>query len=105
MRNPQVWSTTSVPRHQQQNKIQSHTNEAQDWEGDFKLVIGQLRGEYEAKEGRMQKYLKLTNQLVQEFNQVDFTEVPQSQNSKASEVARKASSEEQTGSLDLKVEV
>ena len=53
----------------------------------------------------MQKYLKLTNQLVQEFNQVDFTEVPQSQNSEASEVARKASSEEQTGSLDLKVEV
>lgn len=31
---------------------------------DFKLVIGQIRGEYKAKEGRMQKYLKLTNQLV-----------------------------------------
>lgn len=69
------------------------------------MVIRQVRGEYEAKEGRMQKYLKLTNQLVQEFNQVDFTEVPQSQNSEASEVARQASSEEQTSSLDLKVEV
>ena len=38
-----------------------------------KLVIGQIRGESEAKEGRMQKYLKLTNQLIQEFDQVDFT--------------------------------
>ena len=39
---------------------------------DSKLVIGQIKGEYEAKKCRMQKYLKLTNQLVQEFNQVDF---------------------------------
>ena len=26
-----------------------------------KLVIGQIKGEYEVKEGKMQKYLKLTN--------------------------------------------
>ena len=45
---------------------------------DSKLVIGQIREEYEVKQGRMQKYLKLRNQLVQEFNQVDFTQVPQS---------------------------
>ena len=72
---------------------------------DSKLVIGQIKGEYEAKENRMQKYLKLTNQLVQEFDQVDFTQVPQSQNSEADEVARQASSEEGTSSSDLKVEV
>ena len=28
---------------------------------DSKLVIGQIKGEFEAKERRMQKYLKLTN--------------------------------------------
>ena len=28
---------------------------------DSQLVIGQVRGEYKAKEARMQKYLKLTN--------------------------------------------
>ena len=28
---------------------------------DSQLVIGQVRGEFEAKETRMQKYLKLTN--------------------------------------------
>lgn len=31
---------------------------------DSKLVIGQIKGEYEAKEDRMQKYLKLINQLI-----------------------------------------
>lgn len=28
---------------------------------DLKLVIGQINGEYEAKESRMQRYLKLMN--------------------------------------------
>ena len=31
---------------------------------DSKLVLGQIKGEYKAKESKMQKYLKLTNQLV-----------------------------------------
>lgn len=72
---------------------------------DSKLVIGQIKGEYEAKEGRMQKYLKLMNQLVEEFDQVDYIQVPRSQNSKADEVVRQASLEEGMGSPDLKVEV
>ena len=32
-------------------------------QSDSKLVIGQIKGEYEAKEERMQKYLKLTKHL------------------------------------------
>ena len=40
------------------------------------LVIRQIKEEYEAKESRMQKYLRLMSQLVQEFNQVDFAQVP-----------------------------
>ena len=75
------------------------------FKSDSKLVIGQIRGEYEVKEGRMQKNLKLTNQLIQEFDQIDFTQVPRSQNSEANEVARQASSEERTSTPDLKVEV
>ena len=43
---------------------------------NFELVIVQIKGEYEAKEGRMQKYLKLMNQLVQEFDQMDFIQFP-----------------------------
>ena len=72
---------------------------------DSKLVIGQIKGEYEAKEGKMQKYLKLTNQLIQEFDQVGFIQVPQSQNSEADEVARQASSEEGMDLPILKVEL
>ena len=53
----------------------------------------------------MQKYLKLMNQLVQEFDQVDFTQIRRRQNSEADEVARQASSEEGTSLLNLKVEV
>ena len=42
-------------------------------QSDSKLVIRQINGEYEAKEDRMQKYLRLMNYLTQEFDQVDFT--------------------------------
>ena len=33
-------------------------------QNDSRLVIGQIRGEYEAKEERMQKYLRLTKYLT-----------------------------------------
>lgn len=52
-------------------------------QSDSKLAIGQIKGEYEAKENRMQKYLRLTDKLTQEFDQVDFTQVPKNQNSEA----------------------
>ena len=41
-------------------------------QNDSKLVIGQIRREYEAKEERMQKYLRLTKHLTQEFDTVEF---------------------------------
>ena len=47
-------------------------------QSDSKLVIGQIRGEYEAKEERMQKYLKLARQLAQEFDTVEFIQIPSS---------------------------
>ena len=39
---------------------------------DSKLVIGQIKEEYEAKEERKQKYLRLTKHLTQEFDKVEF---------------------------------
>ena len=47
-------------------------------QNDSKLVIGQIRGEYEAKEERMQKYLGLTKHLTHEFDKVEFVQVPRS---------------------------
>ena len=59
-------------------------------QNDSKLVIGQIRGEYEAKEERMQKYLRLTKHLTQEFDTVEFVQIPRSQNMGADEVSKLA---------------
>ena len=42
----------------------------------------------------MQRYLKLTSQLVSKFNRVEFAQIPRDQNAKADEVARSASSDD-----------
>ena len=41
-------------------------------QSDLKLVIKQIKGKYEAKEERMQKYLRLTKHLTREFDEVEF---------------------------------
>ena len=42
-------------------------------QNDSKLVIRQIKGDYEAKEERMQKYVRLTKHLTREFDRVEFT--------------------------------
>ncbi|XP_030922900.1 uncharacterized protein LOC115949756 [Quercus lobata] len=74
-------------------------------QNDSKLVIGQIRGEYETKEERMQKYLRLMKHLTQEFDMVEFVQIPRSQNMGADEVSKLASSEEGKISMDLAIEV
>ncbi|XP_030941700.1 uncharacterized protein LOC115966646 [Quercus lobata] len=64
-----------------------------------------IKGEYEAKEERMQKYLKLVRQLAQEFDTVEFIQIPRSQNMGDDEVSKLASSEEEGTSTDLAMEV
>ena len=59
------------------------------------LVIGQVRGDFEAKETRMQKYLKLANQLVSAFHRAKFVQIPRDQNAEADEIARSASTDNQ----------
>ena len=41
-------------------------------QNDSKLVIGQIKEEYEAKEERMHKYLRLMKHLTQEFDKIEF---------------------------------
>ncbi|XP_075633480.1 uncharacterized protein LOC142605939 [Castanea sativa] len=72
---------------------------------DFKLVVGQITNEYEAKEERMKKYLKLTTQLIDEFNDVKFEQIPSENNSSANEVARLASTEDASVMKELLMEV
>jgi len=47
-------------------------------QSDSKLVIEQIKGEYEAKEERMQNNLRLTKHLTQEFDKVEFVQIPKS---------------------------
>ena len=74
-------------------------------QNDSKLVIGEIKGDYEAKEERMQKYARLTKHLTREFDRVEFTEIPRSQNTVADEVSKLASSEEEGINMNLKMEV
>ncbi|XP_030941985.1 uncharacterized protein LOC115967011 [Quercus lobata] len=53
----------------------------------------------------MQKYLKLTRQLTQEFDTVEFVQIPRSQNVGADEVSKLASSEEGKTSTDMTIEI
>ena len=69
------------------------------------MVIGQIKGDYEAKEERMQKYVRLTRHLTQEFDKVEFAQIPRNQNMTADEVSKLTSSEEEGISMNLEMEV
>ena len=73
-------------------------------QSDSKLVIGKIKEEYKANEERMQKYLKLTKRLTQEFDKVEFVQIPRSQNMIADEIAKIASLEEGSISMGLEME-
>ena len=52
----------------------------------------------------MQKYLKLTKRLTQEFDKLEFVQIPKSQNMITDEITKLASSEEGSTSIGLKME-
>ena len=68
-------------------------------------MIGQIKGEYEAKEERMQKYLRLTRHLIYEFDKVVFVQVPRSQNMVADEISKLTSLEKGGRNKGLTMEV
>ena len=53
----------------------------------------------------MQKYLRLTKHLTQEFEKVEFVQVPRSQNMVANEILKLALSEERGMNKDLAIEI
>ena len=54
-------------------------------------MVKQIKGEYQAKEERMQKYLRLTRHLTREFDEVEFVQVPRNQNALVDEISKLAS--------------
>ena len=66
---------------------------------DSKLIVGQITNEYEAKEERMKRYLRLTSQLIDDFDDVRFEQIPWENNLVANKVAKLASTEDAPKSL------
>jgi ribonuclease HI len=61
---------------------------------DSQLIVGQVNGEYEAKEDRMAKYLSLVKNIMRWFDEVILDQIPREQNTEADNLAKLASSEE-----------
>jgi ribonuclease HI len=63
---------------------------------DSQLIVGQVNGEYEAREDRMTKYLKLVRNAMKWFDEVMLVQIPREQNTEADALAKLASSDEAT---------
>ena len=61
------------------------------------MVIGQVNGTDEAKEGRMKKYLEKVLRLVKKFKEANFVQIPREENVEADTLAKEASA---TGAMD-----
>ena len=62
---------------------------------DSRLVVGQVRGEFEAKDERMQGYLSQVKFLQLKFDSFDLLHVPRSGNAHADSLAMLATSSAQ----------
>ncbi|KAH7843631.1 hypothetical protein Vadar_019008 [Vaccinium darrowii] len=61
---------------------------------DSQLVVGQVNGEYKAKEENMKKYLKCMKELVKSFQAFNISQVPREENMEADQLARLATTKE-----------
>ena len=61
---------------------------------DSQLILGQVSGEYEAKEDNMRMYLANIQNVIDELSNFWITHIPRSENQQADALARMASSAE-----------
>ena len=59
---------------------------------DSRLVVGQVKGELEARDARMQEYLSRVKRLQPDFNFFNLSHVPRSGNTHADSLATLATS-------------
>ena len=64
-----------------------------------------MKGDYEVKEERMQKYLKIVQQLSQHFDNLDFVQIPLAKNAEADFLERLALSENYNTTFELCIEI
>ena len=55
---------------------------------DSQLVVRQVSGEYEVNDPSFKAYNRLVKQLWQKFSQIQITQIPREENSKADELSR-----------------
>ena len=55
------------------------------------MVMSQINGTYEAKEGRMKKYLEKVLHLVKKFKEINFVQILREENMEADALAKEAS--------------
>ena len=63
-------------------------------QSNSQLIVGQVNGEYEAKEDRMAKYLNLVRNTIRWFDEVTLVQVSREQNTEADILAKLSSPEE-----------
>uniref|UniRef100_A0A2N9G5B1 RNA-directed DNA polymerase n=1 Tax=Fagus sylvatica TaxID=28930 RepID=A0A2N9G5B1_FAGSY len=72
-----------------------------DVHSDSQLIVGQVNGDYEAKEGRMMQYLSLVQHQIGRFDEVKLTRIPREQNTAADQLAKSASSDEPNDEVEV----
>lgn len=72
---------------------------------DSQLVVSQFRGDYEAREPAMQKYLKMLRDLAAQLQSFEIELVPRAENSQADALSKLASSTLQDLNRTVVVEV
>ncbi|XP_057540741.1 uncharacterized protein LOC130818595 [Amaranthus tricolor] len=72
---------------------------------DSQLIVGQVNGEFEAKDESMKMYLQQVKEFVQKFDKFTLVHIPRSQNAQADSLAKLASSAETSAARDIIWEV
>ncbi|XP_057517925.1 uncharacterized protein LOC130798845 [Amaranthus tricolor] len=68
---------------------------------DSQLIVGQVNGEFEAKDESMKMYLQQVKEFVQKFDKFTLVHIPRSQNAQADSLAKLASSAETSVARDI----
>ncbi|KAL8116196.1 hypothetical protein AgCh_022623 [Apium graveolens] len=73
--------------------------------GDSKLIISQVKGEFEARDDTMAKYVHLVRAVMTQFNECHIEHIPREENAKADALSKFASSEieESSGSVYFRI--
>ena len=74
-------------------------------QADSQLIIGQVKGDYEAKEERMRKYSKIFQRLSQHFDCLDFEQIPRAKNAEADFLTRLALSDDYNATSELCIKI